>query len=120
MRRTARRGVRAHRRGEVEHLEVGLVPQVVDLGPINRHRAPRLHKRESRLAAPVPIRAGAGVGLSSEDDNLFRLVEVGHVARLVDPARKVPRPGAVPVSSRDEAELEIAAVDTRVAELDDC
>ena len=109
-------GERAHSRGEVEHLEIGLVSQVVDLCPINRHRSPRLHKRKPRLATSRPT----GVGLRSEDDNLFRLVEVGHVARLVDPARKVPRPGAVPVSSRDEAELEIAAVDTRVAELDDC
>lgn len=106
-----------HGCGEVEDLEVGFVPQVVNLGPVHRDRSPRLHEREPRLAGAGAGAVGARLG--REEDNLFRLVKVGDVAVLVDAAREVPRPGAVPVPARNEAELEVAAVQAGVAELDD-
>lgn len=114
----------AHRRREVEDLEVGLVPQVVDLGPVNRDAPPRLHKREPHLAPDAspsslpPPRSRSHRGVVQEDE-LLGLVEVGHVAVLVDAAGEVARPGAEAVAARDEAKGERAAVERRGLEFED-
>ena len=115
-----------HRRRQVEDLEVGLVPQVVDLGPVHGHAAPRLDEREPDVA-PHALAASArrrrrarARARRVEQDELLGLVKVADVALLVDAAREVARPGAVPVAARHEAEQERAAVDRRRLELEDC
>jgi hypothetical protein len=92
----------------VHDQQVGLVAQVVDLGPEHRHAAARLE-----ICAAVLLAALA------RDDKLLALVEVAHLAVLVDAARKVARAGTVPRAARNEAKREARAVDAALLQLEE-
>ncbi|KAI3479479.1 hypothetical protein L1887_58497 [Cichorium endivia] len=73
------------RLGLLHDLQIGLVAQIVHLGPEDGHGAARLHVALADRAVGLDHgRAALGVG----DDKLLGLVEVGHVAVQVDAARK--------------------------------
>lgn len=112
----------AHRLGNIHHLQIRLVPQIIDFCPKDRHAPPHLHKTQPlppldpRNAAHMRVRCILfPVALRIEQDELFGLIVVCRVARGIDASGKVPGAGSVSGSTGDEAEEEAAVVDAGLA-----
>lgn len=67
----------------VHNLQIRYVPQIINLGPVDRDTSASLHKAELYITSLLTI-------LSVEQDDLLSFVEIGDVALRVNAAREVP------------------------------
>lgn len=101
-----------HRLGNIHDLEVGLVPQIVDLCPEEGHTSSNLDETESLSS----VHSASSHRFSLfwqwiQQDDLLRLVEIRHVALGIDPSGKVSSSVPVSRSSGHEEEQQVTVVD---------
>jgi hypothetical protein len=93
--RELKRKGKTHRIAQLHNLEIGLVPQIINLSPIDRYTAPRLGITEPNLSLDAARRSDALLILRIEEEDLLRFVKVGNVTLAIDAATEVARAGAV-------------------------